>query len=302
MKYMHITFLALLSLMAANSPSFGNHAWSENAGWLNAAATHGSLTVVPDGASGYLGGYAWAENFGWVKLGDDSGGPYANNSASDWGVNMDAAGNLSGYGWSETVGWFNFNPADSQVVVDPGSGAFSGYAWGENVGYVSFSGTSPAYGVETSPFGVGTPSSGDAWSENAGWLNFAATHGSVSVVPDGASGYLEGYAWAENFGWVKLGDDSGGPYANNSASDWGVNMDAFGNLSGYGWSETVGWFNFNPADSQVVVDPGSGAFSGYAWGENVGYVSFSGTSPAYGVETSAFGLPPLPAVTIFIFQ
>ena len=31
-------------------------------------------------------------NIGWVKeLGDDTGGPYNNNSATDWGVNLDAA-------------------------------------------------------------------------------------------------------------------------------------------------------------------------------------------------------------------
>lgn len=154
MKHIRITFLALLSVMAANTSSFGNYAWSENAGWLNAGTRHGGISVFPDGASGYLEGYAWAENFGWVKLGDGSGGPYANNSATDWGVNMDAGGNLSGYGWSETVGWINFNPTHEQVTVDTATGKFSGYAWGENVGYVSFKGTSPAYGVETTAFGL----------------------------------------------------------------------------------------------------------------------------------------------------
>jgi len=76
------------------------HAWAANAGWANAAPTNGGVTVHFDGASGYLTGCAWGENIGWVKFGDNTGGPYNNDSASDWGVNMDGSGNLSGYGYS----------------------------------------------------------------------------------------------------------------------------------------------------------------------------------------------------------
>ena len=56
-----------------------------------------------------------------------------------------------------------------------------------------------------------------AWSENAGWINFRPIHGGVTVLDT----CLTGYAWAENIGWIKLGNDSGGPYPNTTATDWG---------------------------------------------------------------------------------
>jgi len=130
-----------------------------------------------------------------------------------------------------------------------------------------------------------------AWSEVSGWQNWNPTHGGVTVHDNGASSYLSGYAWCENIGWVKLGDGTG-PYANNSATDWGVNMDASGNLSGYAWSEVAGWINFNPTHSQVTINTSTGAFDGYGWCENTGWVHFKNTSPAYNVKTSAFAGPP----------
>jgi hypothetical protein len=126
-------------------------------------------------------------------------------------------------------------------------------------------------------------------------VNFAATHGGVTVVEDGANGYLKGFAWAENIGWIKLGAGAGaGPYANTSATDWGVNMDAAGNLSGYGWSSHAGWVNFHATHGQVTIDPATGAFDGFAWGENVGWISFKGDSHAYGVR--ALIAPPSSSV------
>lgn len=109
-----------------------------------------------------------------------------------------------------------------------------------------------------------------AWSEIAGWINFRPEHGGVTLHDNGGDGYITGYAWAENIGWIKLGNNSGGPYNNTSASDWGVNADAGGNLSGYAWSEIVGWISFNPEHSQVTFDRDSGSFDGYAWAENIG--------------------------------
>ena len=114
----------------------------------------------------------------------------------------------------------------------------------------------------------------------------------MTVVTNGASGYLEGCAWAENIGWIRLGTGSG-PYGNTTKDNYGVNMDASGNLSGYAWSETCGWINFNPAHGQVMVNTTSGSFDGYAWGENVGWVHFKNALPAYNVRTTAFdGVPP----------
>lgn len=132
------------------------------------------------------------------------------------------------------------------------------------------------------------------WSENTGWINLRPTHGGVIVVPnDGVNGYLTGTAWSENLGWLKMGDGTG-PYANNSATDWGVNMDAAGNLSGYAWSENAGWINFDPTHGQVTIvttpsQPDTGSFNGFAWAENFGWVHFRNSSPPYGARTTVFG-------------
>ena len=122
-----------------------------------------------------------------------------------------------------------------------------------------------------------------AWSTNAGWINFNPTHGGVTVYAD----HLEGYAWAENIGWIRLGTHTGGgshTYGNTTKDNYGVNRDGSGNLSGYAWSTNVGWINFNPAHSQVTIDPATGSFDGYAWSENVGWIHFKGTGAvAYNV-------------------
>lgn len=123
-----------------------------------------------------------------------------------------------------------------------------------------------------------------AWGTNIGWVNFNPTHGGVTVYTD----HLEGYAWAENIGWIRLGTYTGGgnhTYANTTANNYGVNRAADGKLSGYAWDTNVGWINFQPAHSQVTIDPATGAFDGYAWAENVGWIHFKGDAggTAYGV-------------------
>jgi len=121
-----------------------------------------------------------------------------------------------------------------------------------------------------------------AWGTNVGWINFRPEHGGVTVYAD----HLEGYAWGENVGWVRLGSYDGGgshTYANDSASNYGVNNDGSGNLSGYAWGTNVGWVNFNPSHSQVTIDPATGRFDGYACAENVGWIHFKNAAPAYNV-------------------
>lgn len=119
------------------------------------------------------------------------------------------------------------------------------------------------------------------WSENSGWQDWRPSYGGVTVVNNGADGYLSGYAWGENIGWVKLGVGAG-PYINTGADNYGVNMDADGKLSGYAWSETCGWISFSNTYSQVAI--ASGTFDGYAWSENVGFIHFKNAAPAYNVR------------------
>jgi hypothetical protein len=131
-----------------------------------------------------------------------------------------------------------------------------------------------------------------AWSENTGWVNAAQTNGGVQIHFNETNGFLTGYAWSENIGWIKLGANAGGPYVNDSAANWGVNLDAAGHLSGYAWSENAGWINFNPANGGVSINLSNGRFSGYAWGENIGWLKFQGTAPDYNVRTVAFDQQP----------
>ncbi|MEI7903007.1 MAG: hypothetical protein WCK89_22420 [bacterium] len=133
----------------------------------------------------------------------------------------------------------------------------------------------------------------NAFAENAGWANFAPTNGGVTVHFDGTGGYLTGCAWGENIGWIKLGANAGGPYANATTNNWGVNMNVVGSLSGYAWGENVGWIKFDPLHGVVQVNMANGQFSGVAWGENIGWLKFSGSAPDYGVRTLAFDTQPL---------
>ena len=139
--------VAVRAQAEGNIDTANKFAWSEAAGWLNFAPTHGGVTVLLE-KSGYLSGYAWAENIGWIKLGSDAGGPYANTGADDWGVNLNE-GALSGFAWSETCGWINFSPTHGQVTVNVISGEFDGYAWSENLGWIHFRNDAPAYAVQT---------------------------------------------------------------------------------------------------------------------------------------------------------
>lgn len=152
--------LVSLSASAANIDHVNKYAWSENAGWANCSPSGGGVTVHFNGTSGYLSGYAWAENLGWIKMGDDMGGPYANSSSTDWGVNLDGAGNLSGYAWGENVGWIRFASVFNQARIDMATGQFDGFAWGENIGWIRFKGAAANYNVRTFAFETqprGTP-------------------------------------------------------------------------------------------------------------------------------------------------
>ena len=133
------------------------------------------------------------------------------------------------------------------------------------------------------------PNSKYAWTENTGWVNAAPVNGGVALYIDGTNSYLTGCAWGENIGWIKFGDNSGGPYNNNSATNWGVNLDAAGKLFGYAWGENVGWIKFDPNQSEVTLDMATGRLNGYAWGENFGWVRF--TDMAFVIFQTATGTP-----------
>jgi hypothetical protein len=128
------------------------------------------------------------------------------------------------------------------------------------------------------------PAERHAWAENAGWLDFRPAYGGVTVLPT----HVTGYAWQESVGWVKLGSDAGGPYANTTAANWGVNLNAVtGALSGFAWAENAGWIRFDPAYGGVTYDGLTRQISGWAWSESLGWLHFRSTTPtAYGVAVA----------------
>jgi len=141
-------------------------AWSGNTGWMNfrPSAVDGVIT-----GERFLSGYVWAANTGWIRMGSGTpanGYAFANNSATDYGVNHDGAGNLTGLAWSANTGWVNFGWATANDPNRPRfdlvSGNFSGYAWSANTGWVNlgagFLKTSQILCVDTDGDGMG-----DAW-------------------------------------------------------------------------------------------------------------------------------------------
>ena len=86
-----------------------------------------------------------------------------------------------------------------------------------------------------------------------------------------------GFIYSANVGWINLG--SGAPangiqYQNNSATDFGVNLDAFGNLRGYAYGANIGWINFE-TNGAPAINMITGNLSGYVWSANCGWISLS---------------------------
>ena len=151
-----------------------------------------------------------------------------------------------------------------------------------------------ALSVAAAPVMVTDPAHRYVWGENVGWANAGPTNHEVTVhFYEGSGGWLSGYAWGENIGWIVMGSAGGGPYANTTGNNWGVNLASDGDLSGYAWGENVGWINFGHAPCDARIDTATGFFSGHAWGENIGWLKFSGTSPDFGARSMAFDTQPL---------
>jgi len=112
------------------------------------------------------------------------------------------------------------------------------------------------------------------WGANVGWMDW---RGDVASGADIGESFCSGWIYAANVGWISLG--SGAPangvrYQNNSAEDYGVNLDALGNLRGYAYGANIGWINFESIGAPMV-DLVTGNFSGYAWSVNCGWISLS---------------------------
>lgn len=139
-----LLLLRLTSVAQSTIDAAGqSYAYAANTGWINGRPSSADGIV----ATGFwLSGHAYAANVGWISFGNGTpanGYSYANDSASDFGVNHDGAGNLSGYAYGANIGWINFgwtNTGDPQRPrIDLITGNFSGYAYSANTGWINLS-------------------------------------------------------------------------------------------------------------------------------------------------------------------
>ena len=120
-----------------------------------------------------------------------------------------------------------------------------------------------------------------AYGANTGWLNFRPSAADGVVVGET---FLSGHIYAANFGWIHVGDGTpanGHTYANNRATDTGVNHNGTGTLTGYAYGANIGWVNFGWGagandPNRPHFDLLTGQFSGYAYSANTGWINLAG--------------------------
>lgn len=187
----------LLTVLAAGAMTFASQAgttinpgnrfaYGANIGWVNWRGDVANGAVIGE----YVcSGFIYSANVGWINLGDGTpadGIRYANNSATDCGVNHDGAGNLRGYAYGANIGWVKFEDVGAPKI-DLMNGNLTGYAYGANVGWIKLSNyvasvTLPVF-VKTDSIRMGTDSDGDGLPD-AWELTYAAGLGVLNGTDD----------------------------------------------------------------------------------------------------------------------
>jgi len=134
------------SVHAATTISAANrYAYGANLGWIDWRGNTNNGAVIGQGGAqsgqSFCSGYVYSANVGWISLGSGApanGSAYANNSAADYGVNMDRSGNLSGYAYGANIGWIAFESTGAPAV-NLTTGNFTGHAYSANCGWISLS-------------------------------------------------------------------------------------------------------------------------------------------------------------------
>ncbi len=191
--------LCSAALAQSNINPSHKYAWAENCGWLNwrdAGTPTGAQGAHVAIGAGFLSGFVWGENIGWINLGN--GGPYANTSGVNFGVNLDTAtGDLTGYAWGENVGWINFSggalatPAQP-ARLDAASARLRGYAWGENTGWINLDDATSYVGVQSLCGSVDFNCDGDLGTDSDIAAFFACLSGSCPPPPCTSSADFNG--------------------------------------------------------------------------------------------------------------
>jgi hypothetical protein len=120
-----------------------------------------------------------------------------------------------------------------------------------------------------------------AWAANLGFADWRP--GTTDGVNIGRS-FCSGFIYAANVGWIKMGTGApanGTTYANNSATDFGINCSAGApgekNLRGYAYGANIGWVNFEATGNPRVI-LSTGRLQGFVWSANTGWINLDDAS------------------------
>lgn len=149
---------------ASNFNAVDSFSWASNLGWLN---WRGDVQNGVEVDQFICAGFLYSANAGWINMGNgapSNGIAYQNNSASDFGVNVDSAGNLTGFAYGANIGWINF-AASGRPQIDLHTGRLTGFVYGANVGWFNLGDVTFAPRVDTLAAGRDSDGDGipDAW-------------------------------------------------------------------------------------------------------------------------------------------
>lgn len=144
-----------------------------------------------------------------------------------------------------------------------------------------------------------------AWGANIGWMDWRGGSGTAGARI--TRQFAAGHIYAANIGWISLGDGSpanGTAYANNSASDFGVNVSpdtnpALLNLSGFAYSANAGWISFESTDpaTRPRVEKATGILRGFAYGANIGWMPLEQLGALVVTDSALLADPATPTPT-----
>lgn len=176
------TFCYALTVLAATTIDVTNHfAFGANVGWIDWRGNSNNGAVV---GTNVCSGYIYSANLGWINLGAGSpvnGKSYQNNSATDFGVNVDTFGNLTGYAYGANIGWIAFE-ANGAPKVSLNTGKFSGHAYSANCGWISLSNSIAFVQTGTLQLGSGPTSEFYGLTRQAGGSYFLYGAGTPNVT------------------------------------------------------------------------------------------------------------------------
>lgn len=199
MKRIAILLLSSLILQpssfvqAATTINAGNKfACGANIGWMDWLGDTNSGAVIGE----YVcSGYIFSADCGWIHLGSNApanGIQYQNNSATDYGVNVDGLGNLRGFAYDANSGWINFE-TNGAAKVDLLTGKLSGFAFSANCGWISLSNAFALVQADTIPKAADTDGDGiaDAWERQNFTNNLTVADATSDFDGDGFSDRAE---------------------------------------------------------------------------------------------------------------